>query len=264
MRSNVIELKLIQAKKSQHAIVEEDLDEIKAVIPSKKRVEQIISDLSEKIIKRTVHSYLKTNVNGIKRIQGQLLFELSKICETQINKHCEVILEAAKVKPGEIQKIIKLAKLINRRQMAGDLLGARKRLQDIKKEHIANENKLKEKLEEVRIAIESKNIIDSSDCKYPPAPFPTIVPSLDGIGLPAASGIYFLWDRGAKVEYVGKSISISSRVRLGKNGYATGHHRLRDSDYISYVLLPEDELLYAECFYISKYRPTRNGGTPCH
>jgi len=90
---------------------------------------------------------------------------------------------------------------------------------------------------------------------YPNVPEPSIKPTLFGDGLPSTCGIYFLWDHGI-VKYVGQSTTLSGRVRL------SSHHRLKETDLISYVEIPKDELVWAECYYIGILRPTRNGGTP--
>lgn len=90
---------------------------------------------------------------------------------------------------------------------------------------------------------------------YPDVPKPSIRPTLFGDGLPSTSGIYFLWEHGI-VKYVGQSTRLSDRVRLNS------HRRLSETDLISYIEIPKDELVWAECYYIGILRPTRNGGTP--
>ena len=87
---------------------------------------------------------------------------------------------------------------------------------------------------------------------YPQVPEPTIRPSYYGEDLPAEPGIYFLW-RHDTVEYVGKSVRLSSRVRLG-------HHILMKSHKISYVLIEREMLDWAEAYYIGILRPFKNFG----
>lgn len=87
---------------------------------------------------------------------------------------------------------------------------------------------------------------------YPPVPQPTIAPSRDGDGLPAACGVYFFWREG-RVEYVGKSVNIKGRARVGR-----GHLALADHHRISFILVDAAVLNFAECFYIGVLRPVLN------
>ena len=90
--------------------------------------------------------------------------------------------------------------------------------------------------------------------RYPAPPAGTIAASLDGHGLPTASGVYFLW-RGGSIVYVGQAVVLSNRVRL------RNHQKLTCGDLISYLLFPEAELNFAEYFYIGLFRPARNFGS---
>lgn len=101
----------------------------------------------------------------------------------------------------------------------------------------------------------TKPIIDEAACKriYPDAPPPMLSPNKDGLGLPVSPGIYFLWE-GDVVRYVGQSIRLGHRVRLGS------HHVLKQHYRISYVLVEPRELTWAECYYIGVLRPEENFG----
>lgn len=85
---------------------------------------------------------------------------------------------------------------------------------------------------------------------YPDIPRGSIVPSRDGSGLPNAPGVYFLW-AGDTVEYVGQSVRLAGRVKLG-------HDRVRPDHRISFVVLDRCELTWAECWYIGSLRPKLN------
>lgn len=89
---------------------------------------------------------------------------------------------------------------------------------------------------------------------YPDVPPPMFGASLDGLGLPCAAGVYFLWRDGTTVEYVGKSINLLNRVRL------RSHHRLMDDHQISFLVFDPHDITWAECYYIGVLRPQINFG----
>jgi hypothetical protein len=90
--------------------------------------------------------------------------------------------------------------------------------------------------------------------KYPavPPPIEGLVPSREGVGLPDHPGVYFLWKDGL-VEYVGRSVSLKTRVK-------TGHHALKPEHKISYLLFDMGVLDWAEYYYIGLCCPPLNGG----
>lgn len=88
---------------------------------------------------------------------------------------------------------------------------------------------------------------------YPDVPAGRLQPSKDGAGLPETSGIYFLWSDDT-VEYVGQSIKLCNRVRIG-------HDRLRKDHLISFVAVESRDLDWAECWYIGALRPRLNFGS---
>lgn len=89
--------------------------------------------------------------------------------------------------------------------------------------------------------------------EYPDPPPGVIKPTAEGIGVPVASGIYFVWENGI-VTYVGQSVNMNSRVRLNN------HQAIYKSDLLSFVPFEKDELVWAECYYVGMLRPKRNRG----
>ena len=88
---------------------------------------------------------------------------------------------------------------------------------------------------------------------YPQVPIPSITPHKDGAGLPAESGVYFLWN-GEVIEYVGKSTKLCNRVKLGSHQALRPHHR------ISYILIDKRLITWAECYYLGILQPVKNFG----
>lgn len=87
---------------------------------------------------------------------------------------------------------------------------------------------------------------------YPPVPMSGRVPIAEEPSLPEASGVYFIW-RDDVVQYVGQSINLSGRVKAS-------HEHVLPGESATYVLLPREELNFAESFYIGVCRPPRNFG----
>lgn len=188
--------------------------------------------------------------------------------------------EALQAEDGRLKQRRKDA----RKQLADELRSGRKRLRDMK---WASDNieatvrrAVAEKAREVRKGINARLIaarqrlgrlretIDQESmsfakqvsahqprdsANYPLVPPPTFVPDREGGGLPAAPGIYFLWS-GDAIVYVGRSVKLCQRVTLGT------HHVLKQEHRISYVVLDERELTWAECYYIGVLRPIENFG----
>lgn len=88
---------------------------------------------------------------------------------------------------------------------------------------------------------------------YPDVPPPRIKPSKTGKGLPQAPGIYFVWQDDL-VEYVGQSVVLCNRAKLG-------HERIRPGHRLSFVPIDRRDLDWAECWYIGKLRPILNFGS---
>jgi hypothetical protein len=109
-------------------------------------------------------------------------------------------------------------------------------------------------IQQARATLATLEAVGVEDLRYPPMPAPSLVPSEPGDGLPASTGVYALWQEPI-VDYVGKSVCLQARVRLGT------HHRLRAEHRISYVELPEPLLRWAEPYYIGTLRPWLNGAS---
>ena len=130
----------------------------------------------------------------------------------------------------------------SRHELARRLVGARARIQNIKTAE--------------RDAVESLNnrINDYIGlCKYPCPPVGNALPTTQGVGVPIAPGIYFLWNSG-KCESVGKSINLNQRLRLRT------HHVLQQHHTLSWIVFPKYELDWMECYYIGVVRPQLNFG----
>lgn len=129
---------------------------------------------------------------------------------------------------------------IARKAIAEELRSAKKKL-----------SKLKKHIREIEADIKKREYRQELFRDYPGVPEPWIVPSKICTGLPEAPGIYFLWN-GDEVEYVGKSVKLNARLKLGYHDYLDKHHR------ISFILCDEDKLDFTECFYIGILRPEFN------
>ena len=165
-------------------------------------------------------------------------------------QECKRIVEAAKVKPtihkllGEYSQAKKdfAAKLRKERK---ELRGEDKEIRQKIKRRKLVASRLRESILQMRTYRRGPD--------YPPVPKPDIYPSEDGKGIPETSGVYFLW-KGEEVVYVGKSVNLNGRLRVG------GHHRLEHCHRISFVETEYRILDWAECFYIGILQPYDNFG----
>lgn len=128
-----------------------------------------------------------------------------------------------------------------RAEMAKKLVSARKRLAA-----------LQATITDLTASIANAKMIRANGI-YPDIPAPFLVPHKEGHGLPECPGIYFIW-RGDVIIYVGQSIKLSGRARLGT------HHVLKASHRLSYLCIDPRELTWAECYYIGLTRATENFG----
>lgn len=71
--------------------------------------------------------------------------------------------------------------------------------------------------------------------------------------LPDASGVYFIWEDASFIAYVGQSASLVNRV-------TSSHPSILHGDFVSYLEFSEEELNYAESYYIGICCPPRNFG----
>ena len=212
--------------------------------------------------------------------------------EKSVQRQCKMILDAARAKPSQhkasldrVNDEIKEKRRAARKKLANELRGARQRLRTLQWEITRSEETVaaavkdlakkerkswavrlitaRDRLQKLRVAHEQASLawraesrLDASVscCLYPNVPLPLVVPTKEGFGLPSAPGIYFLWS-GTVVEYVGQSVKLCERVRLGS------HHVLRDDHMVSFLFFEKHELTWAECYYIGAVRPQLNFGS---
>lgn len=208
---------------------------------------------------------------------------IDDVIEKTITRECSKILLAVKVKPAQFNAEAKAkdARKQARTKLASELRVAKTTLRKLNREiqnaeyiaekKVEEHSKEKRKLQAHRILSararlkslkESERIASSKwalkfTCKesvnYPHPPIGLFIPNKDGLGIPAHPGIYFLWS-GDTVMYVGQSINLASRLRLGN------HHVLDSSHRISFLLFPLRELTWAENYYIGALRSPLNYG----
>lgn len=143
---------------------------------------------------------------------------------------------------------------LGRFKIAAALRSGRRRLLELRKRINKEERRLDEQLQKQCAAHDEflRVFVRQQPPEYPAPPPPTIQATLKGEHLPAWSGVYFIWSAG-KIAYVGQSVNIAARVRLS-------HEAIHVGNFISWLPFPQDELNWAEAFYISAYRPYRNFG----
>jgi hypothetical protein len=136
----------------------------------------------------------------------------------------------------------------SRAQLAAELRSGRVKLRD-----------LKSKISEAEKSLDLiEGCLPPSLAAYPDIPIaPRFRPNWEGDGLPETSGVYFLWSKEDTIDYVGKSVRLNQRLRIG------GHHILQDDHRISFLLFDKQILTWAECYYIGIAKPPLNfGGAP--
>lgn len=177
--------------------------------------------------------------------------DLFSAFEHAVTKHVDRLVAAASIPKAELERMEKA-----RQEWAAERLSQRKALADELKSTRNKLGKIKTKLtqSEQALAQAQARLYASATDQYPVVPPAALDPDKDGAGLPEAAGIYFLW-QGNVIEYVGKSIRLCQRVKLG------GHHVLTAKHRISYVLVDEAMLTWAECHYIGLLRPFKNFGS---
>lgn len=188
---------------------------------------------------------------ALRRIERKRLASkpwMAEVFEAAVLRCAQTILDAASKKNAQqraedMRKALAEERTAKRKALGEELRHGRRRLQDLRAA-------IKEAESDVARA---RAIVANDGELYPKPPAPVLHPHKEGEGLPAEPGIYFLW-KGDTVEYVGKSIRLSGRVKLG------GHHVLRPHHTISYLLIEERLLTWAECYYIGTLQPMANFG----
>jgi hypothetical protein len=167
------------------------------------------------------------------------------------------IIAASKTKPSLDKAIKEISdkRKEARKALAAELKVARNRLKEINTA-IASKAELLSRMQ--RWNADKLVCIMENDAmlkQFPTPPEPNIDPSPDGVNLPDRSGIYFLWSQiGSMWVYVGKSVKLSQRLRLGN------HHILSEEHRIAFIEFDVTDLDYAEIVYMAILRPTLNFG----
>jgi hypothetical protein len=230
--------------------------------------ERLFYNCIERVVKEAMRKVPQVESKADMYLRSEYMTKVATILERVIKKNCEIIIEICSKSDYTKRKIEKVYKEIEeeeiklRKKIAEKLISARKRLKKLKYQVAEKQAELKKA--EIRLNSIYKSISvheicaasNTSSLEYPPVPEPLIKPHPYAHGIPEESGIYFIWSSGGELKYIGQSVNLSLRLRLGN------HNKLRSDDLISFVLIPKELLLYAECFYIGVMKPTSNGGTP--
>jgi hypothetical protein len=261
----------------REGIVEENLNGAE-----RRRAEQLLIDIAHSAFKKANNSQ---PVDWRNRKERERTI---KSLESAVVRQCNILIKAAQVKPGAHRSLAaeKKRRAATRKELADELRSSRTKLKllrrridqadqeaakaveerarDIRKSWAMRLNSARARLQAIRMAIESESrtwdktrrssINDVTNARlYPEVPAPMLAPTRDGLSLPDAPGIYFLWN-GSTIEYVGKSIRLCNRVRLGS------HHVLMGTHKISFVFVDAKQLTWAECYYIGTLQPQLNYG----
>jgi len=212
---------------------------------------------------------------------------LERAFERVVRRRCGDILLAAKVKPCIHKEMeIRGNEVMVRKLLADELKMARKKLRELEwkinngeaaASKIVREwegvlrREARERLLSAKASTRALRLVNIEQSRglvaalkptidkaalgmmYPSAPPPISVPTKYGSGMPFAPGVYFLW-LGNSIEYVGKSVNLYKRLRLGSHHVLCARHR------ISFIIFRVEDLNWAEYFYIGAIRPTLNFG----
>lgn len=124
-----------------------------------------------------------------------------------------------------------------------------------KGEIVLQHNRVTQQLQEASLQLARLTSGTDTMHGFEPVPEPSIIYGEENQKLPMQSGVYFAWRDGG-VEYVGQSINLNTRCK-------PPHHKLLTGDLLSYVLVCEEQLNFAEAFYIGILKPVRNFGRRC-
>jgi hypothetical protein len=211
--------------------------------------------------------------------------KLERYFQDILLKNADKVIQAAKVKPSATAALQKVAetKKEARRQMAAELKDSRNKLRHMKKNiddmlaaakqeaerQVAEEHKqvkvtlagLKNEIREAakELAHLQYRNLERFQTEFSiviPAPVDARISAPDAeTKLPNTPGIYFIWDPTTELwAYIGKSVSLSSRCKLGN------HHVLSEHHMVAFLEVDHDELDYAEIVYMALLRPYLNFG----
>lgn len=91
--------------------------------------------------------------------------------------------------------------------------------------------------------------LQSSHVDYPDVPLPFC--KVSTLCAPPSPGVYFFFEDGDVLAYVGQSTNLSKRVR-------PSHEHCHTGDFASWILINENDLFFTEAYYIGAKRPYRN------
>lgn len=201
------------------------------------RIEEMLSEAAMKALSK---------IRSSGRLPSQV--QMAEAFNSAVQKSAQLLLDAASkkepLKRAEQMRLEFTAERKRKRKcLADELRDGRRRLRELQARVTTAEYTV----------ARAQALVRHDGQPYPAVPPASLTPHKEGAGLPAEPGVYFLW-RGDIIEYVGKSRRLCGRVKI------PGHHVLQTYHRISYVLLEERELTWAECYYIGTLRPAVNFG----
>lgn len=224
--------------------------ELKSTLAEEQRLRQIVYESVSKAILRLIREETFRKYEGSQWRNFQNKIE--QIFSSVLNKRVNEILKAAKVKPsvGDALRVLAEKRKEARKKLAGELKDARNKLKEIK----AELNESSKKLSKIQSSC-STNITGRFEVILPNPCDAKIKPSEAEELLPNGPGLYFVWDPELELwAYVGKSVRLSARCKLGT------HHIIKDHHRIAFIEMDNDNLDYAEVVYMAILRPILNFG----
>jgi hypothetical protein len=200
---------------------------------------QKIEDGDQPALLRSHWTSINNRFANMVELNWERLHRICTVSQQEINKAVEL--------RDELSRLDELKKQW-RKSVADELQSARKKKNKVAREYA----ELRQQLNAA--AFDFRKYTEGAVTKhgFDPVPKPSIVFDGQGTGLPAQSGVYFAWQNDV-VQYVGQSINLNSRCKHH-------HHKLQQGDLLSYVLVAEEQLNFAEAFYIGILKPSRNFG----
>jgi hypothetical protein len=189
---------------------------------------------------------LRDCVRQVANMPSLRIKDFEKALDRVVKKRTFQILKATVRSDSEVKKALEAQekRLIARKELAKEM-----------RKHWSKLNELKiqtRQMQETYKYYLSAAVCNGAVVGYPNVPPPIIEVSKYPDTIPSCSGIYFAWVNGI-VEYVGQSINLLSRCRIG-------HHRLLEGDKLSWVEIDRAQLNFAESYYIGILKPIRNFG----
>lgn len=245
------ELRLERATNQQ---LEKELQELRTVISDEAKLREVVTRAEEHRIQTLLFEMACSALRRIQKNGGEIWKNshyrhvernLESVFVRTAQSKTAALLRISKTPPSREKEwsAIKERRNTARRQLAAELKSGRFALRRIKDDLNRNAALL-------RVSMAT---IQRDMPQYPIVPGPMIESNEEGRGLPAASGIYFVWSGGVVV-YVGQSIRLCDRVKCRH------HDAVWSGDWISWLEVSPDCLNWTESFYIGVCRPIRNFG----